>query len=148
MLDIPSRPDGRRDPTGASVMSDRKKLWLAGLLGGCLMASPPAAYADPPHAFEAGWQGAETCELLYRDETMRIGRCTFPPGVGHERHYHDPHFGYVLEGGVLRINDQAGERVVTTRTGDSWSTTERTEHEAVNIGDTTTRYLIVEKLAD
>ena len=129
-------------------MTDRNRLWPAGLLLGGLVVGQPAACADPPHAFEAGWQGVKTCELLYRDTTVRIGRCAFPPGVGHERHYHDPHFGYVLEGGVLRIDDQAGERVVTTRTGDSWSTTERTEHEALNIGDTTTRYLIVEKLAD
>ena len=68
----------------------------------------------------------------------------FPPGVGHEKHYHNPHFGYVLEGGTLHIVDDSGEKTVTTKVGGSWSTTELTVHEAVNIGDTTTRYLIVE----
>lgn len=107
-----------------------------------------SAAAEPagglPHAFEAGWQGQATCEVLYEDERVRVGRCAFPPGVGHERHYHEPHYGYVLEGGTLRITDAGGTREVATQTGSSWSTGERTVHEALNIGETTTRYLIVE----
>lgn len=101
---------------------------------------------DPsiPHAFDAGWKGQKTCEVLYEDETTRVGRCVFPPGVGHELHYHNPHFGYVLEGGDLLIRDGEGEKEVTTVAGGTWSTDVRTEHQAVNIGDTTTSYLIVE----
>ncbi|MDX1380381.1 MAG: cupin domain-containing protein [Xanthomonadales bacterium] len=97
-----------------------------------------------PHAFDAGWQGQKTCELLYETAAVRVGQCTFPPGVGHEKHYHEPHFGYVLEGGTLQIVDADGEHTVTTTSGGIWSTAERTVHEAVNVGDTTTRYLIVE----
>jgi len=97
-----------------------------------------------PHAFNAGWKGQKTCELLFEDETTRIGRCVFPPGVGHEKHYHNPHFGYVLEGGALMIKDDQGERKVTTIMNSSWSTSTVTVHEAMNIGDTTTSYLIVE----
>lgn len=99
---------------------------------------------DLPHAFDAGWEGQKTCELMYENETVRVARCIFPPGIGHEKHYHNPHFGYVLEGGTLNIKDAGGERTVTTETNGSWSTTERTVHEAVNIGDTTTSYVIVE----
>ncbi|MFC1689872.1 cupin domain-containing protein [Pseudomonadota bacterium] len=99
---------------------------------------------DLPHAMDAGWKGQKTCELMFEDESVRIGRCVFPPGVGHEKHYHNPHFGYVLEGGTLSISDASGERTVTTISGGSWSTTELTVHEAMNIGDTTTSYLIVE----
>ena len=99
---------------------------------------------DLPHAVDAGWQGQKTCELMFEDESVRVARCIFPAGVGHEKHYHNPHFGYVLEGGTLRIVDDSGEKVVTTRTGGSWSTTSLTVHEALNIGDTTTSYLIVE----
>ena len=118
----------------------------------CLAAfAPPGAVgeSDPlPHAFDAGWEGRQTCEVLYRGDAVRVGHCVFPPGVGHEKHYHNPHFGYVLTGGTLRISDSEGERTLTTRSGDRWSTTERTVHEAVNIGDTTTSYLIVEPLAN
>lgn len=99
---------------------------------------------DLPHAFDAGWQGVKTCEVLFENDTTRVGRCVFPPGVGHEKHYHNPHFGYVLEGGTLRILDSQGEHEVTTRAGGAWSTDTMTVHEALNIGDTTTSYLIVE----
>jgi uncharacterized cupin superfamily protein len=68
--------------------------------------------------------------------------------VGHEKHYHNPHFGYVLEGGTLRIVDDGGERVVTTQAGGNWATDKVTGHAALNIGDTTTSYLIVEPKTD
>jgi quercetin dioxygenase-like cupin family protein len=100
---------------------------------------------DLPEAFDAGWQGQKTCELLYETDSVRVGRCSFSPGVGHEKHFHVPHFGYVLEGGLLRITDAGGDvKEVKTVTGGSWSTSEVTVHEALNIGDTTTSYLIVE----
>ena len=98
-----------------------------------------------PEAFDAGWQGQNTCELMYETDEVRVGRCTFPPGIGHERHYHVPHFGYVLEGGTLSITNEQGEvRVVETITGGTWATDEITVHNALNIGDTTTSYLIIE----
>jgi len=111
-----------------------------------LQITPALAGNDQelPHAFEAGWKGQKTCELLFEDETVRMARCVFPPGIGHEKHYHNPHFGYVLEGGRLRIMDDSGERVVTTETDGSWSTTTVTVHEAVNVGGQTTSYLVVE----
>ena len=110
-----------------------------------LLPATAAELPDLPQAFDAGWKGEKTCELLYESETVRVGRCTFPPGVGHEKHYHYPHFGYVLQGGTMQITDAKG--VVEARksvTGDTWSTSEITIHEALNIGDTTTSYLIVE----
>ena len=103
---------------------------------------------DLPHAFDAGWAGQKTCTMMFEDATVRIARCVFPPGVGHEKHFHNPHFGYVLEGSTLRIVDGKGERTVTTEAGGTWSTDAVTVHEAVNIGDTTTSYLIVEPVSD
>jgi len=97
-----------------------------------------------PHGFDAGWQGQKTCTVLYETETVRVGQCSFPPGTGHEKHYHNPHFGYVLEGSTMRVLDQTGEREVVAETGSTWSTSTITIHEAVNIGTTTARYLIVE----
>ena len=112
------------------------------------VATLPALAVDTtglPEAFDAGWEGKKTCELMYETDEVRVGRCTFPPGVGHEKHFHHPHFGYVIEGGLLQITDSNG--VVTeaqTITGGSWSTDVITVHSALNIGDTTTSYLIVE----
>jgi quercetin dioxygenase-like cupin family protein len=125
-----------------------KKIAHAAVLTAAVtLVSPPAPAADStglPHAFDAGWQGQKTCELLFEDETVRVGRCAFPPGVGHEKHYHNPHFGYVLEGGTMRLTDAEEEVVSTTEAGGSWSTTEVTVHAGLNVGETTTRYLIVE----
>jgi len=103
---------------------------------------------DLPHAFDAGWAGLKTCTVLFEDDAVRVARCVFPPGVGHEKHFHNPHFGYVLEGSTLRIVDSRGERTVMTEAGGSWSTDSVTVHEAVNIGDSTTSYLIVEPIRD
>lgn len=98
-----------------------------------------------PAAFDAGWEGQKTCEILYELDSVRVGRCSFAPGVGHEKHFHRPHFGYVLEGGTMRIRDEAGaEKVVQTTAGKSWSSDKITVHEVLNIGDTTTSYLVIE----
>jgi beta-alanine degradation protein BauB len=123
------------------------KLKIACLIAS-LLAAPVTMAADPPelpHAFDAGWKGAKTCELLYETDTVRVGRCSFPPGIGHEKHFHYPHFGYVLQGGTMQITSGQGPvEVREVSTGSTWSTSEITIHEALNTGDTTTRYLIVE----
>jgi quercetin dioxygenase-like cupin family protein len=124
-------------------------LILALAASGIALRAPTALAGEEPelpHAFDAGWKGQKTCELLFTDDSMRVARCVFPPGVGHEKHYHKPHFGYVLEGGTLSIVDSNGEREVTTETGRSWSTTTVTVHQAMNIGDTTSSYLIMEPI--
>jgi hypothetical protein len=59
-------------------------------------------------------------------------------------HYHNPHWGFVLQGSTLSIRDAGGEQEVTTVTGNSWSTQEKTVHEALNIDDHETSYIVVE----
>jgi beta-glucosidase len=146
-------PDGSLSP---DVMPDFLHLsaegyrrWAEGILPWVDERVPlpnPALASDGklPHAFTAGWRGEKTCQVLYENVDVRIGQCTFPPGVGHEKHYHDPHWGYTLSGSTLRITDSGGERTLTTEAGMTWSTGERTVHEAVNIGKSTTSYIIVE----
>jgi hypothetical protein len=69
--------------------------------------------------------------------------------AGHEKHVHYPHYGYVLEGGTLSITGATGKvEEVQTISGKDWSTTTITVHEALNIGETTTSYLIVEPKVD
>ncbi len=97
-----------------------------------------------PHAFDAGWQGQPTCEVLHQDDEMLVGVCTFPPGVGHERHFHNPHFGYTLAGGRFQIEDEDGTEIVDVPDGATWSRAEVTVHEALNVGETTAKFLIVE----
>jgi quercetin dioxygenase-like cupin family protein len=109
-------------------------------------AFPLAAQSadDLPTAFDAGWQGEEVCELLYENDEMRVGRCTFPPGIGHERHFHPPHWGYILEGSTMRITSANGTAERILESGASWWSDGIDWHEAVNIGTETGVYLIVE----
>lgn len=97
-----------------------------------------------PDPLAAGWQGRPVCEQLRADESVRVLRCTFAPGVGHERHVHAPHFGYALSGGRMRITDAKGTREVEVATGSSYSSEGGAWHEALNVGATTVQYLIVE----
>lgn len=100
-----------------------------------------------PDPLEAGWEGEQVCEALQDNEFVRVLRCTFPPGVGHEKHFHAPHVGYAIKGGKARIWDSDGEREATTPDGYSWWTPERTVHENLNIGDETSIYLVIEPKA-
>ncbi|MBC2778216.1 cupin domain-containing protein [Parasphingopyxis marina] len=108
--------------------------------------APLAAQSDEtlPSAFDAGWNGEDVCERLFENAEMRVARCTFPSGIGHERHYHRPHWGYILQGGTMRITDADGTEDVTTESGGNWWSDGVEWHEAVNVGSETSVYLIVE----
>ena len=113
-------------------------------LAASLLVSAVVASESLPDPLAAGWKGEAVCERLHEDADQRVLRCTFPPGVGHERHYHGPHFGYVITGGRMRIVDADGERVVDLADDLTWSSEGVDWHEVQNIGDTTSVYLIVE----
>lgn len=97
-----------------------------------------------PDPLEAGWQGESVCEEIENNATVRILKCTFPPGVGHEKHYHDSHTGYTISGSRFRITDTTGTREVDVLTGSSFGKEEITWHEVLNIGDSTAVFLIIE----
>lgn len=97
-----------------------------------------------PDPLEAGWNNNAVCEVLEDNEKVRTLKCTFPPGVGHERHYHKAHFGYTLAGGTFRIKDTTGTREVTIPTGYDFYNEKVDWHEVLNIGDSTAVFLIVE----
>ena len=103
-----------------------------------------SASASLPDPLAAGWNGKPVCEKLHEDEANRILRCTFPPGVGHERHFHPPHFGYAVSGGRARITDANGTREVELQTGSSFTSDGVEWHEVLNVGESTITYLIVE----
>lgn len=99
-----------------------------------------------PMALCAGWQGEKACELLSEDDRVRVLRCTFAPGQGHEPHYHPPHFGYILEGeSVMRTTTAAGPVERPLKAGAHFGSDVETRHTALNVGSQTMRYLIVEK---
>ncbi len=97
-----------------------------------------------PDPLEAGWDGQAVCEVLNENKELRVLKCTFEPGIGHEKHYHNPHFGYTLSGSKFRITDEEGTREVRVPAGYSFSKDKVTTHEVLNIGETTAVFLIME----
>ncbi|WP_420317002.1 hypothetical protein [Ekhidna sp.] len=97
-----------------------------------------------PDPLEAGWNNQAVCEVIEDNEKVRVLQCVFPPGVGHERHYHDAHFGYTLVGSTFRIKDTTGIREVNVPTGYSFYNEKIEWHEVLNIGADTAVFLIME----
>ena len=97
-----------------------------------------------PDPLEAGWNGKSVCELISEDEKLRVLRCTFEPGTGHEKHYHQAHFGYTISGSRFQIKDENGVREVNVTTGSSFNNKGIKWHEVLNIGDSTAVFLIIE----
>lgn len=97
-----------------------------------------------PDTIEAGWQGKPVCEVLYEDEQIRTGTCTYPPGIGQERHTHGPYFTYVVSGGTLRVTSPRGTFESTSITGNSGKSNGVEWHELLNIGDTTIQFFFIE----
>ena len=125
-------------PRVSPLLSSR---WLCCI---CLVVAIPALAEALPDPVAAGWQGESVCEVLREDSELRIFRCTFPPGVGHERHFHPRHFGYALSGGTMRITSDAGTREVTLKTGSYFFSEGIAWHEGLNVGSTTVSYLMIE----
>ncbi|MBX2828178.1 MAG: cupin domain-containing protein [Flavobacteriaceae bacterium] len=97
-----------------------------------------------PDPLEAGWNGNAVCEKIEDNSKVRVLKCTFPPGVGHEKHYHARHFGYTLAGSTFRIEDTTGIREVNVPTGTDFFNDGIEWHRVLNIGDSTAVFLIVE----
>ncbi|MCG8443889.1 MAG: hypothetical protein MI723_18970 [Caulobacterales bacterium] len=121
-------------------------LALALALGGAARAEGPFDGPLPIGAC-AGWKGERVCEVLHEDEQIIVSRCIFPPGGGHDPHYHPPRVGYVLEGGaVMRLATPDGEVEVTPRTDAVSVSDAATVHSVLNVSeDQTLRYLTIEK---
>ena len=108
------------------------------------MAAAQSAEPGLPDPLEAGWKGSPVCEKLHEDADHRVLRCSFEPSEGHERHFHRRHFGYAIAGGRMRITDADGTREVEVATGSSFASEGVEWHEAVNAGESTVVYLIIE----
>ncbi len=104
----------------------------------------PAEKQTLPGPLEAGWKGNSVCSVLSENEKARVLKCVFPPGVGHEKHYHDPHIGYTIAGGLFKITDEKGTREVEVKTGSTFEKEKITSHEVLNVGTTTASFLIIE----
>ncbi|HEX2942632.1 MAG TPA: cupin domain-containing protein, partial [Rhodopila sp.] len=76
---------------------------------------------------------------------IRVGLCTFPPGTVHLCHSHPADLVFTLEGGKGQVRDARGKHVIESQTGTLLSNAPVSWHEFTNTGETTTKYLIIEK---
>lgn len=97
-----------------------------------------------PDPLEAGWKGSKVCKVLEENDKIRALKCTFPPGVGHEKHFHAAHFAYTLSGSRFRMTDATGIREVNVPKGYNYFKEKVDWHKALNIGDSTAVFLIIE----
>lgn len=125
------------------IMKNYKKLYAV-ILFYCITLISCENKNTLPDPLEAGWKGHSVCEILENNKELRVLKCTFEPGIGHEKHYHKPHFGYTISGGKFKITDTTGTREVDVPTGYSFSNDKITSHEVLNIGETTAVFLIME----
>ena len=125
-----------------------KKLFITGKLFIALLlfisCKSGTTEPDLPDPYEAGWKGKKVCKVLQDTAKLRVLKCTFPPGVGHEKHYHKPHFGYTIAGGKFRITSNDGVKEVNVPSGSNFSNDVISTHEVLNIGKTTAVFLIIE----
>jgi hypothetical protein len=64
--------------------------------------------------------------------------------MGHERHYHKPHYGYAISGSRFQLKDTTGIKEVDISSGTGFSSQGTKWHEALNVGDSTAVFLIIE----
>lgn len=112
------------------------------LVWGLLVCCQDRTELDDP--LQAGWKGEKVCELIQETDELRVLKCTFEPGVGHERHYHAPHMAYTLAGSTFQLTDTTGVRTLEVPTGYSYYSEGVEWHEALNVGDSTGVFLIIE----
>ena len=111
----------------------------------CLLAfSITRAQDTLPDSLSAGWKDHSVCELLEENESIRVLRCTFEPGIGHEKHFHAAHYAYALSGSRFRVEDENGIREVDFTSGSNYYSNGVEWHQVLNIGDSTAVVLIIE----
>jgi quercetin dioxygenase-like cupin family protein len=116
------------------------------LVATVFLTAPLPANAQEPDALSVEWQGKKPCENLHEDDQIRILRCTFPPGTKHVRHQHPENFVYTLGGGKIQGQNASGTLPPQDLATDvSLLSPPVPWHEVTNVGDTTARFLVVEK---
>lgn len=80
---------------------------------------------------------------LRKCRDARSARC-FCARLGHERLFHAPQWGYVLNDPTMRISDERGTTERRIKTASSCWSDGIARHEALNVGRTTSVHLIIE----
>lgn len=121
-----------------------KKLFCSLSLCICFIAAAHETQLPLKGPLQTGWKGQKVCEQLSENTEQRILRCTFAPGIGHEKHKHNAHFGYAISGGTMQLTDEKGIRTVDLKTNSHFESAGKKWHHVLNVGNTTIVYLMIE----
>jgi quercetin dioxygenase-like cupin family protein len=88
--------------------------------------------------------GPDVYKCVLENERVRVCEVTFKPGVSIAMHSHPDHVVYFMQGGSLKVTDEAGtvHDVSPMSNKAVWAPGER--HSAVNVGTTTIKAIMVE----
>ena len=88
--------------------------------------------------------GPDHYKKVFENEQVRVMEVVFEAGSKIAMHKHPDHFAYVLEGGSLRIKNDAGKTIDAALTPGQvlWIAAE--SHEAENTGTTRVKVLVTE----
>ena len=121
-----------------------KKLTLKSMLISLVFIISCKSQHNLPDPLEAGFNNSKVCKVLTENKKVRTLKCVFPPGIGHDKHFHAEHFGYTISGSKFRITDKTGTREVNVPTGYDFYNKKIAWHNVLNIGDSTAIFLIIE----
>jgi hypothetical protein len=121
-----------------------RKLTLKLILISLIFIISCKSQSNLPDPLDAGFNNSKVCKVLTENKKVRTLKCVFPPGVGHDKHFHAEHFGYTISGSKFRITDKTGTREVNVPTGYDFYNKKIEWHNVLNIGDSTAVFLIIE----
>ena len=87
----------------------------------------------------------DVVKVIHENEALRVLEVVSPPGGLEDWHGHPRYFVYVVQGGTLRITNDAGEsEEVEVKTGGHRALDPVQRHKGENIGETTLRLILIE----
>lgn len=112
---------------------------MAALLAAAFLAETALAASMDPMSV-----APEMYKKLFENEQVRVMEVTFAPGGKIAMHSHPDHFVYVVEGGSLRITDDAGKVTDATVAPGQVLWFDGQSHRAENTGGSQVRLTVTE----
>jgi beta-alanine degradation protein BauB len=115
------------------------KTLMAALLAAAFLAGSSLAASTDPLSV-----APEMYKKLFENDQVRVMEVTFGPGGKIPMHSHPDHFAYVVEGGSLRITDDAGKVTDAVLTPGQVLWLDAQSHRAENTGGGRVRLTVTE----
>lgn len=112
---------------------------FAAMLSTALLAGAAAAQSMDPLAV-----APEMYKKLFENGQVRVMEVVFAPGQTIDMHEHPDHFAYVVEGGNLRVTNDAGKVTDAALTPGQVMWFDAESHKAENTGSSQVKLMVTE----